>query len=99
MSPHSQAMMHLVILDSVLHRNIQTPDLPLGEASLKDGLGAIALSKKPLLGARPSGPCCMQMVPPVPIMRTRDSGKVGRLSPLTSFGDMIRDCETRWNTI
>lgn len=48
---------------------------PLGsELSLNVGLGAMALSRKPSLGARPSGPSCMHIVPPVPMIKTRDSG-------------------------
>lgn len=49
---------------------------PLGsELSLNVGLGAIALSRNPSLGARPSGPSCMHIVPPVPMINTRDSGR------------------------
>lgn len=42
--------------------------------SLNVGRGAMALSKKLALGTNPSGPSCMHIVPPVPMMRTRDSG-------------------------
>lgn len=35
----------------------------------------MALSRKPSLGARPSGPSCMHIVPPVPMIKTRDSGR------------------------
>src|ERR1700753_2760791 len=46
------------------------------DPSLNEGLGAIAFRRKPSIGIRPSGECCMHIVPPVIIMRTRDSGKV-----------------------
>lgn len=51
----------------------------------------MALSRKPSLGARPSGPSCMHIVPPVPMMRTRDSGRpalTGGGSVDTAAGDM-----------
>lgn len=51
----------------------EVPSRP--DMSLKVGRGAMALSRKPSLGARPSGPSCMHIVPPVPMMRTRDSGR------------------------
>jgi len=41
---------------------------------LKDGLGAIPASRKPLAGTKPSGDDLMQIVPPVMIMSTRASG-------------------------
>lgn len=58
---------------------------PLGsELSLNVGLGAIALSRNPSLGARPSGPSCMHIVPPVPMIKTRDSG-----SPALRGGESV----------
>ena len=44
------------------------------DLSLKQGLGAMAFSRKPPRGWRPSGVGRMQMVPPVAMIRTRDSG-------------------------
>ncbi len=50
-------------------------DPPRGsDRSLNEGRGSMALSRKPPMGSRPSGVGCMQMVPPVPMIRTRDSG-------------------------
>jgi hypothetical protein len=50
-------------------------DIPGGaELSLNDGRGAMALSRKPVMGTSPSTEGCMQMVPPVMMMSTRDSG-------------------------
>lgn len=43
--------------------------------SLKAGCGAMAALRKSPDGCSPSGPSCMQMVPPVPMMSTRDSGR------------------------
>lgn len=58
---------------------------PLGsDLSLNVGLGAIALSRNPSLGARPSGPSCMHIVPPVPMIKTRDSG-----SPALRGGESV----------
>lgn len=55
-------------------QTVSRVEIPLGLKSLNDGLGAMAFSRKLLVGWRPSGVCCMQMVPPVPMIRTRDSG-------------------------
>jgi hypothetical protein len=62
-------------------------NLPRGvDMSLKVGLGAMADSKKSPLGWRPSGPSCMHIVPPVPIMRTLDSGSPAELGVAISRG-------------
>ena len=45
-----------------------------GEPSLKEGRGAMPEVRKPRAGMKPLGDGFMQMVPPVMIMRTRDSG-------------------------
>lgn len=66
-------------------------NLPRGvDMSLKVGLGAMADSKKSPLGWRPSGPCCMHIVPPVPIMRTLDSGSPAELGVAISRGMIER---------
>jgi hypothetical protein len=44
------------------------------EPSLKDGLGFIPASRKPLAGTSPSGEDFIHIVPPVITIRTRDSG-------------------------
>jgi hypothetical protein len=50
-------------------------DVPEGaELSLNDGRGAMAFSRKPVMGTSPSAEGCMQIVPPVMMMSTRDSG-------------------------
>jgi hypothetical protein len=69
----------------------QKRNSPFGsELSLNVGLGAMALSRKPSLGARPSGPSCIHIVPPVPMMRTRDSGRPALTGgrSVTAAGDM-----------
>jgi len=48
--------------------------IPGSDPSLKDGLGFIPASKKPLAGTKPSGEDLMHIVPPVIIINTRDSG-------------------------
>ena len=64
------------------------------EGSLNEGRGAMAASRNPPLGCKPSGPSCMQMVPPVPMMRTRDSGRPASTwavvgSGMSWLGDMV----------
>lgn len=50
--------------------------LPVGaELSLNEGLGAMACSRNPVMGTRPSGDGCIHIVPPVMMMSTRDSGR------------------------
>lgn len=65
--------------------------------SLKVGRGAMAASRKLPLGCSPSGPSCMHIVPPVPIMRTRASGRpesMGVASPGVKLLPIVKDYET-----
>jgi hypothetical protein len=60
---------------------------------LKDGLGFIPASKKPLAGTKPSGEDFIHIVPPVMIIKTLDSGnwtamvKPGVLKPWEGLHD------------
>jgi hypothetical protein len=50
-----------------------------GEPSLKDGRMARHDERNPRAGVRPFGDCFMQMVPPVMMIKTLDSGLDGEL--------------------
>lgn len=56
---------------------------------MKERSRAMAMFMKSSAGWRPSGPSCMQIVPPVPMMSTLDSGRADAMLGLLLAWDSI----------